>query len=256
MDLHRACIITLYEMVNQNLDSVTNAKIDVGGRPTAIAVDEDANTVYVANSGSNTVSVIDGISNKVVAGITFEIFPFNSGYIECDGLISPISQYFYVWSGAECIAKPNKGFEFVSWEENLKDDSSQVITVSQPASTLESIKDFFNIKSDEPEANLNLTKFGTFTANFKELPAPFPSEYWIPLYGLIPGFFIPSIIKWLSGKRQRRNLREYLDKIGKVDRHTIEKEVIKLYSNGKISDYHYQMLKDKISEYYKKSIDK
>lgn len=228
MDLHRACIITLYEMVNQNLDSVTNAKIDVGGRPTAIAVDEDANTVYVANSysntisvisgknntkigkdipvgerpiaitfdeltdtvyvansGSNTVSVIDGISNKVVAGITFEIFPFNSGYIECDGLISPISQYFYVWSGAECIAKPNKGFEFVSWEENLKDDSSQVITVSQPASTLESIKDFFNIKSDEPEANLNLTKFGTFTANFKELPAPFPSEYWIPLYGLI-----------------------------------------------------------------------
>lgn len=124
MDLLRACIITLYEMVNQNLDSVTNAKIDVGGRPTAIAINYDTDTVYVANSGSNTVSVIDGISNKVVAGITFEIFPFNSGYIECDGLISPISQYFYVWSGAECIAKPNKGFEFVSWEENLKDDSS------------------------------------------------------------------------------------------------------------------------------------
>lgn len=57
-------------------------------------------------------------------------------------------------------------------------------------------------------------------------------------------------------EKDNEEILEYLDKIGKVDRHTIEKEVIKLYSNGKISDYHYQMLKDKISEYYKKSIDK
>ena len=111
-------------------------------------------------------------------------------------------------------------------------------------------------KTDEPEAKLKITKFGSFTANFKELPPPLPSEYWIPLYGLIIGFFIPSIIKWLNGWGQRRNLTEYLYKIGKVDRHIIEDDVLKLYSNGKISDSHYQMLKDKISEYYEKSIDK
>jgi hypothetical protein len=44
-------------------------------------------------------------------------------------------------------------------------------------SALNAIADFFNIKSDEPEAKLNITKFGSFTANFKELPPPLPTEY-------------------------------------------------------------------------------
>ena len=233
--------------------------IPVGKRPGSIGINENTNTVYVANTGSNSISVIDGRVNKVVAGITFQVHPFNSGYIRCDGLTtpSPIEQYIYVYSGDECIAKPNEGFEFVSWDENIKDNSTQTINLSKSASSLESIANLFKFnKTDEPEAKLKITKFGSFTANFKELPPPLPSEYWIPLYGLIIGFFIPSIIKWLNGWGQRRNLTEYLYKIGKVDRHIIEDDVLKLYSNGKISDSHYQMLKDKISEYYEKSIDK
>ena len=247
-------------VVNSGSDSVSiislenNAKIGndilVGLKPKSIDVRHDADTAYVVNEGSNSISLIDAVSNEVVSGVTFQINPINSGYIECDGLKSPIRQYFYLYSGINCIAKPYQGFEFLSWEENLMNNSSQIINVSRPASNLESIRNFFNLQSSEPEAILNVTKFGTFTANFRELPPPVPSEYWIPLYGLIPGFFIPSIIKWLSGKRQRRNLREYLDKIGKVDRPIIEKEVLKSYSNGKISDFHYQMLKDKISQYY------
>src|SRR5215203_5030758 len=149
--------------------------VPVGFDPRYIAINSFSNTVYVANQFSNSVSVIDGVMNKVVAGIMLNVSPFNSGYIECDRLISPTAQYFYVWSGSECIAKPNKGFEFLSWEENLKNNSTQVLKVSHSASILDSIADFFYIKLDEPEAKLNITKFGSFTANFKELPSPVPT---------------------------------------------------------------------------------
>jgi hypothetical protein len=78
-----------------------------------------------------------------------------------------------------------------------------------------------------------------------------PTEFWAPLYAFIPGFFIPSIISYLSSRRQRKHLREYLDKIGKSDKSTLEREISKLYADGKISESHYQILKVKVSEHYK-----
>jgi YVTN family beta-propeller protein len=90
---------TLYEVVNQTSELEKNSQIDVGKSPSAIAVDEFTNTVYVANFGPNSVSVIDAVTNKVVAGIILHVNPFNSGYIECDRLISPTAQYFYILAG-------------------------------------------------------------------------------------------------------------------------------------------------------------
>jgi YVTN family beta-propeller protein len=150
---------TLYEMVKQTPDELEkNSQIDVGNSPSAIAINYDTNTVYVANEDSDSVSVIDTAANKVVvAGITFQVNPFNSGYIVFDDLTtpSPTAQYFYVYSGAECTAKPNGGFEFVSWEENLGGNSTQLIKLSRPASTRDSFLEFLRIKSpDEPEAKL------------------------------------------------------------------------------------------------------
>lgn len=98
--------------------------IPVGDRPGAIDYNPFADTVYVANSGSDTVSVIDHFANEVVAGIVFQVSPFNSGYIVCDDPTttspndltppSPIRQYIYVYTGTQCTAKPNPGFEFAS----------------------------------------------------------------------------------------------------------------------------------------------
>jgi hypothetical protein len=61
-------------------------------------------------------SLIDAEANKVVAKVMFNIQPPNAGHIECDKdkLIAPTAQQFYIWSGSECTAKPNQGFEFVS----------------------------------------------------------------------------------------------------------------------------------------------
>ena len=62
-------------------------------------------------------SVIDPLTNEVVAGVTFDINPFRGGQIICNGLDAPINRYFYVSSGTECVAKPNNGYEFDSWVE-------------------------------------------------------------------------------------------------------------------------------------------
>jgi len=46
------------------------ATIPVGSVPIGVAVNATSNKIYVANSGSNNVSVIDGASNSVVATVT------------------------------------------------------------------------------------------------------------------------------------------------------------------------------------------
>src|SRR5215217_6929661 len=128
-------------------------EIPVGEGPRDIAVDPMfTDTVYVANHESNSVSVIDARSNRVVAGVTFNVNPFNSGYIACEDLTtpsgedltppSPTGQYTYVYSGTQCTATPNQGFEFSSWEENLGDNSTQPISVSRPTSSLDSFLEF------------------------------------------------------------------------------------------------------------------
>jgi YVTN family beta-propeller protein len=250
--------------------------IPVGDSPTAIGVDQDLGTAYVANFLSDDISVIDGTASEVVAGITFQVNPFNSGYIVCDDPTttspndltppSPIRQYIYVYSGTQCTAKPNPGFEFVSWEENLPGNSTQLLNVSRPASPLASIAGFFGPTPDEPEAKLNVTKFGTFSANFKELPPAFPPEYLIPLYGIIAstiiGWSIPSIIGWARSKKDVRKLNYYHKQIasiygdGKLDEDDIERldqltsSVIDAYSEGKINEKHYESLKNEISILY------
>jgi YVTN family beta-propeller protein len=270
----------------------------VGDNPQNIAVytgPTATNTIYVANSNSGTVSVIEATANKVVAGVTFQVNPFNSGYIVCDDPTttspndltppSPIRQYIYVHSGTQCTAKPNPGFEFASWEENLEGNSTQLITLSRPVPIWESFASFVSnfpmddrsiimksLQSNEtavkPEAKLNVTKFGTFTANFKELPPAFPPEYLIPLYGIIAstiiGWSIPSIIGWARSKRDVGKLNYFHKEIaslygdGKLDEDDIgslddlTSNVKDAYSEGKINEKHYESLRNEISILYEK----
>jgi YVTN family beta-propeller protein len=250
--------------------------IPVGNKPSAIDINQYTNATYVANSDSDGVSVIDARANKVVAGITFQVDPFNAGYIVCrrnsDGLTttSPIGQYTFVYPGDKCTAKPNKGFEFSSWEENLGGNATRLVNVSRPASSLDSFLEFLGIKSssDKPEAKLDITKFGTFTANFRKLPPAFPPEYLIPLYGIIAstiiGWSIPSIIGWARSKRDVGKLNYFHKQIaslygdGKLDEDDIEpldklrSSVIDAYSEGKINEKHYESLRNEISTLYEK----
>jgi YVTN family beta-propeller protein len=253
-------------------DTKIGEDIPVGNYPIAIEIDQKTGTVYVANADSNGISVIDGTAHKAVAGIILEVNPFNSGFIVCDGLTSPSSteQYIYVWSGAECVAKPNEGFEFVSWEQNLGNNSTHMINVSRSASTLDSfvldIQDLFGDKPEEPEAKLNVAEFGTFTANFKELPPPVPQEFWLQSYVLvgtvIVGLSIPSIVVFITSKRGAKKLNYYHKQIaslyrdGRLDKGDLEpldrlrSIVANAYAEGKLNEKHYESLEGEISTLY------
>jgi YVTN family beta-propeller protein len=86
--------------------------IRVGIHPTVISINNspDKNIIYVVNSGSNTVSIIDGSIDKLTAGVTFNVHPANSGSIWCNNKEYLTNIYLYIASGAKCIAKPNKDF--------------------------------------------------------------------------------------------------------------------------------------------------
>ena len=183
----------------------------------------------------------------------------------------------------------NKGFEFLSWEENLNNNSTQYITISPTASitifnfiadsldslvnffgiklTFNSISNFFDIYSYEPESILKITKYGSFTANFRELPPPLPSEYWVTLFGVVVTAFIsswltPTIIGWRKAKKHQGKLNDYqkdledLDKDGKLDKNDIDKldrlreKVISTYTKGDITKDLYDVLLNNISTRY------
>ena len=253
-------------------DTKIGEDIPVGDGPTYIAIDPYMGAVYVSNSDSNSISVIDDIELKVVGRFFFDVNPSNSGYIKCGEIIAPLEKYFYIWSGILCSAVPNKGFEFLSWEEKLGQNSTLLINVSKSATPLESILDLFNVKPQEPESTLNVTRFGSFIANFKELPPPVPSEYWIPLYGIIAstivGWSIPSVIRWIRSKADFRKLSYYHQRIktlhndGKLDENDFEdldqlrNDIADAYSKGKINEIHYDSLKREASILYEEIFQK
>ncbi|HYV52443.1 MAG TPA: YncE family protein, partial [Candidatus Eisenbacteria bacterium] len=265
-------------VVNSNSDTVSvidgntnknEIEIHVGKTPEAIAVNPNENTIYVANFGlGGSVTVIDGQSNKVAAGVTFNINPNNSGQIVCNKNIeAPTNQYLYIGLETQCTALPNKGFEFTSWVEGSGHNSTKTINVSTVSdSPLNSFLDIFGLKPNDPSATLYVTKSGTFTANFKALLPPIPAAYWIPLYGVIissiVGWSIPTIIGAIKSKKQGQSLGRYQNEIeslfdaSKSDKN-ISSRLDDLSTNikyshikGKINNQQYEDLKNETSILY------
>jgi YVTN family beta-propeller protein len=166
------------------INGTNNTKINeipVGNAPEDIGVNWDTNTIYVANNWDNSVSVIDGKANKVIAKVTFNTEPFNGGRIECDKdkLTAPVAQQFYLYSGSQCTAKPNQGFEFVSWQENLGGNSTHLLKFSSPPNILDSILDFFNMKPDKQEQHLILQNLGVLLLTSKRFLLQFRMNMWL-----------------------------------------------------------------------------
>jgi YVTN family beta-propeller protein len=236
--------------------------------PEAIAANPADNTIYVANyERGGSVTVIDGNTNKVAAGVTFNIDPAHSGQIICKNVVAPTNEYFYIGLGTQCTALPNKGFEFNSWVENLPHNST--IPLSQSAisdSPWNSFLSSIGMKPNDASASFDVNRFGTFTANFKAVPPPVPPEYWFPLYGIIVstivGWSIPSIIGWIKSKTQLRRASQYHKRIHSLctdnnklyendkSLDTLKTDIKNAYAEGKISEQHYNNLKGEASIVY------
>ena len=75
---------------------------------------DSKNAIYIANSDSDSISIIDKIFSKVVGKFSFDINPPLSGNIKCGDIIAPLERSFYLDSGITCESTLNKGFEFLS----------------------------------------------------------------------------------------------------------------------------------------------
>jgi hypothetical protein len=135
-----------------------------------------------------------------VAGVTFNINPPNSGQITCNNKVIT-NLHFYIGAGTQCIAEPNKGFQFSSWIEQLRLKSSRTINASTVSRNplIDSFLGIFGIHQKDNAANFTVTQFGNFTANLKEIPPPIPPEYLLTLFGIMLGTFITSLFRWVNG---------------------------------------------------------
>jgi YVTN family beta-propeller protein len=234
------------------IDGSTNTVVDeikVGSFPITVSHNPVTDIVYVSNLGSNTISEIDKTS--IVAGITFNISPSNSGFIECNGTKISDGNYirYNISKNISCKANANSDSVFRSWTGDLPLNLTSVT-----------------------EITFRPSKYGNVTGNF--VPQLFTDEYWDELRGnvlgvmipimisVIGGYFVPSIARWLNSYRQRgylrriiititmirdtfyRNEDEYLKRFEETRRRIDE-----LLTEGKISEQQYGILNDKISEY-------
>jgi YVTN family beta-propeller protein len=262
-------------VINGSTNKKIGNNIPVGKRIAAIHFDSYTYTIYVANFLDDTISVIDAESNKVVAKVMFNVEPFNSGHIECDEdkTIAPLSKQIYVYDGAKCVAKPDQGFEFVNWQESLNGNSTQMLQAAPAPSILDSILDFIHMKPDKSEATLAITKFGSFTANFKALPPPVPAEYWTTLFGFVLStilgtVLIPIFLTWRKSKSQGKKLDYYYHKINNLNTNSLQDngkiskdnltninnsrdDVEQQYTRGKINKEQFDKLADDLSKKYR-----
>jgi YVTN family beta-propeller protein len=219
--------------------------IRVGLIPVRMAYDINTKMIYVANQGEllgdtnipGTVSVIDGVTGKVAAGVIFNVNPANSGKIICNNVDAPTNTYLYVPVGTNCMVQHNEYYYY---------DGLAV-------SPLTNLKGASNIPL-KSSGNLTVDRYGVFTVNFKPFPPERPPDYTFlfitVLVTTVIGWSIPSIAGWLKGRTQLKHLDECINQIGKLDRNAIEDKTNGYYVEGKISEAHLEFLKDRISEYY------
>jgi hypothetical protein len=105
-------------------------------------------------------------------------------------------------------------------------------------------------------STFKISEHGNFVANFRQAPSPIPPEYLLVIFGFILSVIVPSILRWISGYNQRRNLYNYLmDEIGpnreSLDQDTRRKKIMELYTEGKISASQRKTLEERISQHYK-----
>jgi hypothetical protein len=210
--------------------------------------------------GDGSISIIDGKSNNLIAGITFSISPPNAGEIYCNKQrISKNYTEYGIGTAVECEAKANPGFAFSSWSGDITPYSSNI-------SIFDSL---FNLLSGYQQsgsmAKFTLTEYGKLNANFI-VPVTIPKEYLVTLFGILLSVVIPSTLRWLNGRRQRSCLHKYMSQINEIifnnsdqsaaESHSLldhlKRNMTESYTKGEINDSQYKTLNDKISEYNKK----
>lgn len=168
-------------------------------------------------------------------GVKLNVAPSETGEIICslpdtsDGKrVSQNYRRYVAGESIECDAKANSGYEFSSWSGDYD----------------------INSCSNHIDS-LDLIKYGEVNANFVV-----PSQINIP--SEFPGFFVPSIIKYLNCRRQRgyresvKSTYKRLHENKSTDIKSLEDirmKVRRIHEEGKINESHLEILNKTILEY-------
>ena len=206
-----------------------------------VAVNSVSNMVYVTNTGSDIVSIIDGNKDKMIVREAFNVNPPNVGDVECNGqpVLSNSSIRISNGTSIVCTANSSHGYTFSSWSGVVDASAANPI-------------------------HFTASQYGTLTANFKQTLSL--EQYLAIILG--PVSVISIVISWIFRNRQRKYLSKYLIIINNAydtlyknsdgdDRQqeylhrldNVRKEATQLYIKGRISDAHYNVLDKIISDY-------
>ena len=208
-----------------------------------VAVNSVSNMIYVTNTGSDIVSIIDGNKDSVIVRVTFNVNPPNVGDLECNGQPALSNASIRISNGTAitCTANSSHGYSFSSWSGLIDGSAANPI-------------------------RFIASQYGTLRANFKQTLSL--EQYLAIILG--PVSVISIIISWFFRNRQRKYLNKYLITISNTydtlykngdSKHqeyllrldNVRKEVTQLYIKGRISDAHYNVLDKVISEYIGKA---
>ncbi|HXS60617.1 MAG TPA: hypothetical protein VN703_07395, partial [Candidatus Sulfopaludibacter sp.] len=127
--------------------------------------------------------------------------------------------------------------------------------------------------SNDNPISFDAFNFGQLTANYI-IPFTFdiPKEFYLTFFAIIPpSLIIPSVVRWFISKNNAKKQRLYLEKyikiiddelghshkntsIQNVDR--LRNQIEILYVDGKINESTYTILKNRLSEYSQKEVEK
>jgi YVTN family beta-propeller protein len=201
-----------------------------------ITIDPYKNIIYMTNTGSNTISIINGNSDEVSIKVTFSVNPPNTGEIQCNGVknISGNSTSYDRGRKLQCVAIPERGYAFESWSDVGNDINRNPLT-------------------------LETSGFGTLTANFRS--AITPEVYIFAIGGIVGATSV--FVGWYNKYGQRRYINRYLTRIEStydtlhdkdkqqciLQLRRIRTELLYLFKKGSISDSHYNILDKRVSDY-------
>ena len=191
------------------------------------------NQIYITNTVSNGVIILDGKTDNVVVQLSVEIKPENAGNIDCNNSKLPTQDFLLhpINTEIKCTAHASRGYSFDFWS-NMIEDTKNPIT-------------------------LNTTENNLLVANFK--PA-ISTEAYIGMVAATVGS--TSIFAgWYYKRRERSYLNQSMNRIdftydalkkdkveGVKQLEELRKEITNLFKKGKLTDSHYNILDKRISE--------
>lgn len=203
-----------------------------------IDVDPTFNLIYVTNTASNTLSIIDGKEDESIVRIGFDTNPDNSGFIECDGIknLNQNTTIIPTDNEATCTAVPERGYTFDSW-------SGLAFSVDNP----------LKFKSSE---------YGDIVANFRPTLS---TEQYIFLIGGITGMS-SVLLGWFFKGGQRRKFNKLIQLTNKaiqdadvgdktesiIKLENLRRDIFNTYRRGSLTDFQFDFLDKRLINYINK----